>query len=275
MIFPLLITWLGTEDWSPLYRLVPGDVDARWRYNYAALPLKRTPLYQKITAEVEKSVEENPDLHALASISVGQFNRSLRMDHLARATLLNYYGYVATSRLDLLPPGWYENAWSKVSERLEQGQISKVDFSPNDYYLSRLRFLSDACFNRWLPIRQAGYRLYRFDPSEFRVASRLGWILVLSSKFERGIALEIVERLKRDRPNQWQTWSLAAHIYQWTGYYTNRKSYLDQALSSVNRALSFSDIPDQNLAGLKARKKGVEDDIRNGFKYPNGKPPRI
>ena len=100
----LAISLMHTEDWSPLYRLIPGDVDARWRYNYAALPLKRTPLYQKITAEVEKSVEKNSDLHALASISVGQFNRSPRMDHLARATFLNYYGYVATSRLDLLPP---------------------------------------------------------------------------------------------------------------------------------------------------------------------------
>ena len=81
--------------------------------------------------------------------------------------------------------------------------------------------------------------------------------------------------MKRDRPNQWQTWSLAAHVYQWTGYYTNQKSYLEKALTSVNRALSFSDIPDQNLAGLKARKKGAEDDMRNGFNYPNGKPPKL
>ncbi len=133
----LAISLMQAEGWSPLYRLLPGEIDARWRYNYAVLPLNRTPLYQKITAEVEKSFGQNPDLHALASVSVRKFDQSPRMDHLARATLLNYYGYVATSRLDLLPPGWYADAWSKVNQRLQQGQIPKVDFSPNDYYLSR------------------------------------------------------------------------------------------------------------------------------------------
>jgi hypothetical protein len=97
---------------------------------------------------------------------------------------------------------------------------------------------------------------------------------VLSSKFERDISLSIVERVKREQANRWQTWSLAATVYYWTGFYTNQKSYLDKALTSVNRALSFSEIPEYNLAGLKRRKEGIESDMRTGFKYANGKPPK-
>lgn len=214
------------------------------------------------------------DLREMADESVGKFNRSPRMDHLARATLLNYYNYVATSRLDFLPAGWYDQAWQKMQMRRESGQVSEVDFSPNDYYLSRTRFLSDSCSGPWLPLRQAGYRLYKYEPSDFRVAGRLAQILEISSKFERDIALNIVERLKRERASRWQTWSLAATIYYWTGFYTNQKSFLDKALTSVNRALSFPDIPENNLASLKRRKTQVESDLRNGYPSANGKPPK-
>jgi hypothetical protein len=263
-----------TETWSNLYRPLPGDIDADWKYAYAQAPLKRSPLYRKITEEVEKAVADKRDLREMADESVAKFNRSPRMDHLARATLLNYYNYVATSRLDFLPAGWYDQSWQKMQMRRESGQVSEVDFSPNDYYLSRIRFLSDSCSGPWLPIRQAGYRLYKYEPTDFRVAGRLARILVLSSKFERGVSLNIVERVKREQANRWQTWSLAATVYYWTGFYTNQKSYLEKSLTSVNRALSFSDIPEQNLAGLKRRKTQVESDLRNGFPSANGKPPK-
>ena len=274
IIAAAIVLAIQTETSSNLYRPLPGDIDADWKYAYAQAPLKRTPLYRKITEEVEKAVADKRDLNELVNDNVAKFNRTPRMDYLARVTLLNYYNYIATSRLDILPGGWYEQSWQKMATGLEFGKVPKVDFSPNDYYLSRLRFLSDACIDRWLPIRQAGYRLYQYDPSDFRVAGRLAWILVLSSKFERDITLNIVDRLKRDRPNEWQTWSLAAHVYHWSGIYTKQRPFLEKALTSVNRALSFSDIPEQNLAGLKRRKTQVESDLRNGFPSANGKPPK-
>jgi hypothetical protein len=80
-----------TETWSNLYRPLPGDIDAGWKYAYAQVPLKRTPLYRKITEEVAKAVADKRDLREMADESVGNFDRSPRMDHLARATLLNYY----------------------------------------------------------------------------------------------------------------------------------------------------------------------------------------
>jgi len=265
MIFPLLITWLGTEDWSPLYPIHPGDIDAKWRYVYAKSPLRRRPLYASITKDVEQAVAEGQDLHVLADHIVSSFNQKPRMDLLARETLLNYYGYLTDNQFDWLPPGWYEAAWRKMHQLLEAGKVSPSDFNPNDYYLSRIRFLSDSCFEQYLPIRQAGYRLYQFDPSDILVATRLAWVLEASSKFERDTALKIVDRLKRDAPNRWQTWAVAAYVYQWTGYHTRSVEYLKMALNCVDHAIAMNDVPDNKREGLNRRRQGLLKLIQRGF----------
>lgn len=56
MIFAVAIVLATqTETWSSMYRPMPGNIDAEWKYAYAQAPLKRTPLYRKITEEVERA----------------------------------------------------------------------------------------------------------------------------------------------------------------------------------------------------------------------------
>ena len=258
------------DNWSPLYPIHPGDIDAKWRYTYAKTPLRRSPLYAAITKDVEKAVADGKDLHVLADRSVSSFNQKPRMDLLARATLLNYYGYLIDNQFDWIPPGWYESAWLKMNQLLVAGKVSQSDFSPNDYYLSRIRFLSDSCSEQYLPIRQAGYRLYQFDSSDILVATRLAWVLEASSKFERETALKIVDRLKRDAPSRWQTWAVAAYVYQWTGYHTGSVSYLKTALSSVDHALAIGDVPENKKEGLNRRRETLVKLVQRGFPKGDG-----
>jgi hypothetical protein len=251
-----------TETWSPLYPVSKGDIDAKWRYSYGQSPFKTSrPLFKEVTKKVNDAYNRKADLEKLAKDSMAGFMRRPNMKQLSTATLIRYYHYLETRRLDLVDSIWYENAWRIVFNHTNAGSIPKVDCDPADYYLSRIRFLADSCDSRALPVRKIGYQLYLRDRTDWRVARRLANVLVLSSAFERRIALEIVSDLETTYPKDWKTWSLSAFVPHWSGYYTKNPKQLVIAMNSINRTISDPAVPNSEMPSLQREKKWIQEDL--------------
>jgi hypothetical protein len=137
-----------------------------------------------------------------------------------------------------------------------------VDLDPHYYWLSRIRFLADSCQYQDLAISQIGYRLYKHRPADILVASRLAMTLVLDSKFERQLALKIVSDLQKSDSKDWRTWVVSAHIYHWSGIYTKDKRYLGQAISAIDWAVSFPDMPASKKSMQLKRRAAIESEMQ-------------
>jgi hypothetical protein len=183
----------------------------------------------------------------------------------AELTALNWGlidgGFSEDEFLDLVDSIWYENAWRIVFNHKNVGNIPKVDCDPADYHLSRIRFLSDSCGSRVLPVRKNGYQLYLHDPTDWRVARRLANVLVLSSSFERDVALKIVSDLETAYPKDWKTWSLSAFVRHWSGYYAKDPKQLAKAMASINRTIGDPALPKSEMLSLQREKKWIQEDM--------------
>jgi hypothetical protein len=152
------------ENWSKAYPAPVSDSRAMLLRNYGVEPFRSDlPLYRRITNEVEMLVIHEADLEAEAKTAMNRFDVSGRVSDLAKASLLRYYCYSQTRRLNVVPSYWYENAWAKCIQNPAFKTKASIDIDPHDYWLSRIRFLADSCQYQDLPIRQIGYRLYKFS----------------------------------------------------------------------------------------------------------------
>jgi len=263
VIFPLFVASFVAQDWSPLYPVPDGDLDAKWRYSYAIAPLTTSrPLFKEVTRVVESVYNRKGDLENLAREAMKGFMLHPNMKQLATATLIRYYYYQDTRRLDLVDDGWYENAWKIAYQRVKFGGIPAADCPANDYYLSRIRFLADSCGRHLLPVRKNGYQVYLSDTSDWRVARRLAIILEVSSAFERKIALQVVSKLEKTRSEDWGTWSVSAFVRHWSGIYSKDRQQLSLALASIDRAITDPSVPKSDLPALEREKKWILEDLR-------------
>jgi len=259
----LLTSCIFDDSWSKAFPAPVNDAAAMLQRNYGQEPFRDDlPLYRSVTKEVERTVAGGADLVILGKEASRRFDKSKRLVDLAKIGLYRYYHYSTTRQLNVVSSTWYENAWIKVLQNPVYAKQQKVDLDPHDYWLSRIRFLADSCQYQDLAIRQIGYRLYKHRPADILVSSRLAMTLVLDSEFERKLALKIVSDLQKSDSKDWRTWVVSAHIYHWSGIYTKDKRYLSQAISAIDRAVSFPDMPASKKSMQMKRRAAIESELR-------------